>query len=777
MNFLKKFLGSSPKGELAMIPTGELFLKRSPGSPKSSKECLYTDAVASIRESSSPHNYLLVVTRAMEEGDEELVDDDDAAEAEDESKDERIFLIDEELKIKLIDDEVIGLTVSWLNIDGDEDESFEFVVDDSVKKSEVEQFIRAIHGCCFERKFGKSSVGVTDEQLKMFEFVENDEASHDHADLMKGFDSLKLDSSSRREVEEADDDSDEFEDAQDNTPHLVNITTPTGSVITKGEAQLHIFDPLEGCFKLFASSVDITVLDLGHWEYFLGLKNDSIEIGSQITDELNSRFESSVNSFIFNYFTQEAFTFLLRFPDFEALDEFKQGFMKAYHEHSNQSKWEKQDQGERDYVMGAFDEPVKDEQMLDYEDISESESGSDDDQEEEGDDNEEEGFVNKSSGLHKQNFSDSDDDDDEHKPSFKSQNKNLTISFKNDRSYVTNGNKIGVFQTTRDDELKYSTTIEGLKVKGEDFTPGKMMLHTADRSLIMQGSDDSSKLYRMDLTKGQIVDEWQVRDDLSVVEFGPNSKFNQMTEEQTFLGISDRGIFKVDPRLSGDKIVESEHKSYVTKNGFSSFSTTENGYIAIASTKGDIRLYDKLGLRAKSLLPAIGDKIKHVEISSNGHWLLATCSTYLMLIDLSIKDGAKAGKLGFEASFGKDKLPKTRMLKISPEHFAYMKATSKKPLDFSKAYFNSGVDAKEQTIVSSSGPYAITWSLKKILRGDAEPYLIKRYSSNVVADNFKFGTDQNVIIALEDDVGMVNKRAFRKADRNSLAFKAGNSFV
>ncbi|CEP20398.1 unnamed protein product [Cyberlindnera jadinii] len=409
------------------------------------------------------------------------------------------------------------------------------------------------------------------------------------------------------------------------------------------------------------------------------------------------------------------------------------------------------------------------------------EDDEDDEEEEEEDDYEDNKHlthVNLSTGLRKETFSDSEDEDaaeaSARKSALRGENKNLTVAFKNDRSYVTNGNRVGVFSTTDDDELKYATTIENLNVGGKSFNPSKMMLHTEDRSLVMQG-DKKDTLYRMDLEKGKIVDEWRIREDLPVVEFGPNAKFNQMTSEQTFMGISDKGLFKIDPRLSGDKIVEDQYKSYSTKNGFTSFGTTESGYIAVGSSKGDIRLYDRLGIRAKSLIPAIGDDIKYLEVSADGRWLLATCETYLLLIDLTIKDD-QLGKLGFQKSFGKDKLPKTRMLRISAENAKYMQIMTKKPLKFTKAHFNVGLDSKEQTIVTSTGPYAITWSLKKILRGDADPYLIKMYSNDVVADNFKFGSDKNVIIALKDDVGMVSKKAFRKADRKSLAFKPKGGF-
>lgn len=144
--------------------------------------------------------------------------------------------------------------------------------------------------------------------------------------------------------------------------------------------------------------------------------------------------------------------------------------------------------------------------------------------------------------------------------------------------------------------------------------------------------------------------------------------------------------------------------------------------------------------------------------------------TYLILIDATIKSGSNAGSLGFQKSFGKDNVPKSRTLRISNEHLAHIKQLTGSSLQFSKAHFNAGLGTKEQTIVTYAGPYAITWSMKKILRGDAEPYMMRRYSSDVVADNFKFGTDKNVIVALGDDVGIVNKKAFRRPDRKSLAY-------
>jgi hypothetical protein len=131
-------------------------------------------------------------------------------------------------------------------------------------------------------------------------------------------------------------------------------------------------------------------------------------------------------------------------------------------------------------------------------------------------------------------------------------------------------------------------------------------------------------LYRMDLEYGKIVDEWKVHDDIPVNIFAPENKFAQTTGEQTFLGLSKNALYRIDPRLAGNKLVDSELKQYVSKNDFSAAATTEKGYIAVASNKGDIRMFDRLGIQAKTALPALGDPIVGLDVSADGRWVLAS---------------------------------------------------------------------------------------------------------------------------------------------------------
>lgn len=246
-------------------------------------------------------------------------------------------------------------------------------------------------------------------------------------------------------------------------------------------------------------------------------------------------------------------------------------------------------------------------------------------------------------------------------------------------------------------------------------------------------------------------------------------KYSQMSGEQTILGLSRNALYRIDPRLSGNKMVDSDLKQYTSKNDFSAAATTEKGHIAVASNKGDIRLFDRLGINAKTALPAIGDPIIGVDVSADGRWVLATTRTYLLLIDALQKEGKNEGKLGFEKAFPKDAKPQPRRLALTPSHVAQFQHETKAPVSFTPARFNAGVESTETTIVTATGPFVVTWSLKKVLAGRKDPYSIKRYAEEVKADNFRYGSDKNLIVALPNEVNMVAKRALRRPTRESIA--------
>jgi len=472
--------------------------------------------------------------------------------------------------------------------------------------------------------------------------------------------------------------------------------------------------------------------------------------------DMNPVFDFEFLSFVFNHFSSDgtARSWLLRFKDQPTLEKFQEGIMQAIWEQLNETKWQKVQEKEREYVLDAFGD-------LKMEDVPEEEE---EEAEAEDSESDEEGIRNE------EYDSDEEHDDTDVKGKSGDQNSQLAVGYKHDRSFVVRGSKIGVFKHTPNNHLEFSTNISKVTTpKGKLMNPKKVMLHSEDRDLVLQNENDPNKLYRMDLEYGKVVDEWNVHDDIPVVTFAPENKFAQMTAEQTFLGVSNNALFRVDPRVSGHKLVDSDLKQYATKNDFSSLATTEKGFIAVASNKGDIRLFDRLGIRAKTSLPALGDPIIGMDVSANGRWILGTTKNYLLLIDAEQKDGKNEGKLGFEKPFSANSKPQPRRLALTPEHVAQFFHETGQPVSFTPAKFNTGVDGMEETsIISATGPYIVEWSLNRVLRGTKAPYKIKRYDEQVKADDFKFGSDKNVIVALPNEVNMVAKQSLKKPTRESI---------
>jgi len=172
------------------------------------------------------------------------------------------------------------------------------------------------------------------------------------------------------------------------------------------------------------------------------------------------------------------------------------------------------------------------------------------------------------------------------------------------------------------------------------------MLHQQDSAMVLRDPLNPHALYKLDLTTGKVVEEYKISEDIDVDNFLPGSKFAQTTAEQTFIGHSHNSVFRIDPRLSGSKLVADELKQYKTKNDFSAAATTESGHLVVASNKGDLRLYDALGKNAKTALPALGDAIIGVDVTKNGQFLIATTKTYLLLIDTTIGEGRYQGSSG-----------------------------------------------------------------------------------------------------------------------------------
>ncbi|KFY82308.1 hypothetical protein V500_10636 [Pseudogymnoascus sp. VKM F-4518 (FW-2643)] len=779
-NVGKLIFGDTSKESMIELPQGQLYLVR-PLSPKGYSELIFKDAAARIRKTGQEFQYQLVIQRAYEEGEEEL-GDEDADDEEDSAlsaeRDEKTFLLDEGLHFRTEIRDGEENVLAWRDLSGDTGDLYEFVCDHSVGADLVEQFELIARQCQYERKWRRNHTLATEEDLDSFYFEEQaiPSASPIHAAQELSVDnSMPPPSVPRASANVA--------AKRDQTPVKQRKISPLAQapqtpvptqapqasqqrvaleVLAKEGAELHLFDFTSGSFILQDDEVTAIVSEVGQWEYWLEITGkDKTWLGQPVVADINPVFNFEYLSFIFNHFTEDgsAYSWLLRFKNTETITRFQEGLMQALWEQLNELKWNRQKEQDQDYITTAF----QDLEMTDAQDEVEEEE-----EEEETPVEEEEEDV--SDGQQSEHY-DSDEENDDVETHEKDGNVNsqLAVGYKHDRSFVVRGSKIGVFKHTPNNHLEFSTNISKVQTpKGKLFSPKKVMLHSEDTSMILQNETDPNSLYRMDLEYGKIVDEWKVHDDIPVNTFAPENKFAQMTGQQTFLGLSKNALYRIDPRLAGSKLVDDSLKQYVSKNDFSAAATTEKGYIAVASNKGDIRMFDRLGINAKTHIPALGEPIIGLDVSADGRWILATCRTYLLLVDALQKEGKNEGKLGFEKAFGKDSKPQPRRLGLTPNHVAQFQHETGAPLSFTPAKFNTGEGISETSIISATGPFIVTWNMKKVLAGRKDPYTIKRYAEEVKADNFRYGSDKNVIVALPNEVNMVAKGQFKKPTRESI---------
>lgn len=806
MNIIKKFMDSGVNRELAVVPSGVFNLIRSQKSPKSSLECISHASALTIREIGQFH-YELVIKKLLDNTEEDNDDENDGYYSDDalsvlstqSKKDENwSFTLGENLKFHKLWSDNGDIVFVWNNVLGDEtDEKVQFVIDnDSVPMNDIENFLQILYRCYYQTVNQKTIVKATDEDIRDIELLLNNPNLGDiDNELSKNLEVLTVNS----ESESDEDNNDKYEDAIDtitirkeileaqkeiSTAHIkknkVKQDTIKGENLGSFETNLYLFDPIKEEFMLQETSITANLIELGKYKYWFAIGDDSSanQLGTFINNDLFSNFDDLNLAFIFNYgFKNITLSYMIKFFNIASFKEFKVTWSSLLWMSSNRLPWDKLSDKDKHFIINPKLNIVKDlDNILGFTD---------------GDDLLEKQRIEKEKIENEANDEYDDEYDDDDVKNLRSKkknlfvkseafantshgNKSLTVSYRNNRSYIVRGDNIGIFKTQSEEndgvaDLEYISVVKNIKGKnGIKILPENPMMYMEDRSMILADKTNTQKLYKMDIEKGIIVEEWGTGEK-EIVKIGPTKKFDQLINEQTVLGVSENSLFKLDPRINTEnKVVQDEMKEYKTKVKFSSIATTTNGHIAIGSDKGEIRLYDRLGVIAKTTIPSLGEPIKHICTSADGKWLLATCDKMLLLMDLTIKTGNKQGTLGFLKSFPQNENVKTYILKVSPEHSSSIVNHTKKPIKYRNAYFNSGLGLQEKNIITSIGPYAITWSLDKILKEAKTPYAIKLFDNDIVEDNFEFGSEDNVIVALKDDVSVASRKSFKHPSKKTF---------
>ncbi|KAF0982400.1 hypothetical protein FDP41_011330 [Naegleria fowleri] len=507
-----------------------------------------------------------------------------------------------------------------------------------------------------------------------------------------------------------------------------------------------------------------------NFEYILDISHgDEQLIRQNIASEMNLQCYNEFHSITWN-FLEPFSSWSLIFYDKDEEAEFKTCMNRCIYESNTCSQFDKLAIDDQEMLVKAsvidqaIDEQSKYLKDLDYEDedyvdfISDSEGESEQYEEEDSDEDDIPAQVKKG-------------------PTPKYSNSLMIDNPQRERTFVVRGTDIGVFKRDDDtDQPIFDTQIKNVSTpEGELFVPYKAMLHNQDRDLLFLHKDQEEhcgKVYRMDLTRGEVVETWNSYQDLvPIEEIRPTEKFGDQLPTAVFGAMNQNTMFAMDPRIFGSDKVVGNINAITSKSNpqFSCFATTRDGRLVVGSSKGEIRLYsgipnlEKTGKKgthpktAKTLLPGFGDPIIGIDVTANGEWVVATCKSYLMVIKTTMPD---SDTTGFTERMGKKK-PIPRIIQLLPED---VKTVGGK-VAFKPAKFNTGCDG-ELWIVTSTGPYLITWNFKRITQNCLFDYTMKKIynNENVVMSEFKNvkineeGRHAPIIVTTPNDVLLEKKK-------------------
>ena len=299
----------------------------------------------------------------------------------------------------------------------------------------------------------------------------------------------------------------------------------------------------------------------------------------------------------------------------------------------------------------------------------------------------------------------------------------------NNQVFVSRGSSLGVFDLTADD-LEFRTHVQNVLNE-----PDKILGYNQDQSLLVLDKNSKDQLQLLDLNRGEVIEKWDVGTEM-------NDYFNSQKGNNcgTLIGLSDYSLFRIDPR-SKEKVVQKNE--YKTKNQFSAGISTTKGDVAVASKKGDLRLYNKIDKRAKSLLPGFGDEVIGIDSSSNGSLVLCTCQNYILLYSVGSD---------YSKSLGKEKETPKR-LQLKPQHLSLMN----NDVSFTPAKF----DCNDSLIVTSTGRYVVKWRVADVLKGNMYNYSLKALYDVIVDENFIVNGD-DIVVALPNDVKKMTENDLKK---------------
>jgi len=379
---------------------------------------------------------------------------------------------------------------------------------------------------------------------------------------------------------------------------------------------------------------------------------------------------------------------------------------------------------------------------------------SDDEDEEEKEEEEIKPKKKKMQKKKKKNREELYDIDDEYNEAESNNNKNVINKFcvdalSNDRTFCVNdNNEIVVYRSNLNND-----TIEKLaslpvvqEYEGKDVVLNKGLLYKSEQNMLLLDQNNPYVLYQFDLPKGKIVSEWKT-DNTSIADICSLKRNGQTTDEKLIYGVNNKAIFTLDERMNNRNNI-GDIKTYQQNNHANKIISTGDGQFVTGGEKGELRFYDRIGVKAKNLLTFYGDPIRHIEISSDDQYILITCDKYLLLFNTTDKEGEESS---FLKTIKLENRRKPVTLKLNTKDIAKYDLQDK---CFTPARFDLNENGVNN-IITSLGEYIIIWNYNDI-RKKRMNYKIQKAGDLVIDNYFKVGQGNKIIVGMPTKVRIQN---------------------
>ena len=440
------------------------------------------------------------------------------------------------------------------------------------------------------------------------------------------------------------------------------------------------------------------------------------------------------------------------FGKVEEFNEFKNLYYRWIYETNNRRSYEEMEEENRKIL----------ERVNDYNHID---CFSEDESEEKEKEEKEEKKSKKRSKKNRKELMDIDDGFNEVESSKEKINKFCLDSLSNDRTFcVTEDNQIVVYKANENDTIEKLSTLPVVQeYEGKNVCFSQGLLFKGENNMLLLDENDPYTLYQYDLPKEKIVSIWNT-DKTYISDICPMKRGGQKTDDPMLYGVNPKSVFTMDERINKKNRVV-DIKMYTQKNNANKILSTQDGQFVTGSKDGDIRFYDRIGVKSKNLFSFYGDPIRHIDLSSDDHYILLTCDKYLLLLGT---EGDENDKNAFLRTIKTIERKTPIRLQVSTKDLSKYGLTE---ANYTKAKFNMNKNG-ENNIITSLGEYVIIWNYNDIRKGKFMNYKIKIVNDLVIDNYFKAGTGNKILVAMPTKVRIQNQKKIEEKEENSDKIKS-----